>query len=111
TNSFDEALSLPTERAATIALRTQQVIAFETGVTDTVDPMGGAYFVEALTNEVETRAWEYIDKIDGMGGSVAAIEAGWIQDEIAESAFRIQQGVEAGTRVVVGVKRYAARAG
>jgi methylmalonyl-CoA mutase, N-terminal domain len=109
TNSFDEALSLPTEHAATIALRTQQVVAFETGVTDTVDPLGGAYFVEALTDEVEARAWEYIDKIDGMGGSVAAIEAGWIQDEIAEAAFRIQQGVESGGRVVVGVNRYADR--
>ncbi|HEY1332016.1 MAG TPA: methylmalonyl-CoA mutase family protein [Actinomycetota bacterium] len=106
TNSFDEALSLPTERAATIALRTQQVMAFETGVADTVDPLGGAYFVEALTDEVEARAWEYVDKIDGMGGSVAAIEAWWIQDEIAESAFRIQQAVESGERVVVGVNRF-----
>jgi methylmalonyl-CoA mutase, N-terminal domain len=107
TNSFDEALSLPTEHAVRIALRTQQVLGYETGVTDTVDPLGGSYFVEALTNEIETRAVEYIEKIDGMGGSVAAIEAGWIQDEIHEAAFRIQRAVEADERVVVGVNRYA----
>jgi methylmalonyl-CoA mutase, N-terminal domain len=107
TNSFDEALALPTERAVKIALRTQQVLGFETGVTETVDPLGGSYFVESLTNEIEARAWEYIEKIDGMGGSVAAIEAGWIQDEIHEAAFRIQTSVEAGERVVVGVNRYA----
>jgi len=107
TNSFDEALSLPTERAVKIALRTQQILAYETGVTDTVDPLGGSYFVESLTNEIERRAWQYIEKIDGMGGAVAAIEAGWIQDEIHESAFRIQQAVESGERVVVGVNRYA----
>src|SRR6266540_3158404 len=106
TNSFDEAMALPTQHAVKIALRTQQVMGFETGVTDTVDPLGGSYFVEALTNEVETRAWEYIEKIDGMGGAVAAIEAGWIQDEIHEAAFRIQQAVESGDRVVVGVNRY-----
>jgi methylmalonyl-CoA mutase N-terminal domain/subunit len=106
TNSFDEALALPTERAAKIALRTQQVIGFESGVADTVDPLAGSYFVESLTNEIEARAWEYLDKIDGMGGSVAAIEAGWIQDEIHESAFRVQQGIEAGSRVIVGVNRY-----
>jgi methylmalonyl-CoA mutase, N-terminal domain len=107
TNSFDEALSLPTERAAKIALRTQQVLAYETGVPDTADPLGGSYFVEALTGEIEQRAGEYIEKIDGMGGAVPAIEAGWIQDEIHESAFRIQQAVEGGDRVVVGVNRYA----
>jgi len=107
TNSFDEALSLPTEHAVRIALRTQQVLGYETGVTDTVDPLGGSYFVESLTNEIETRAAEYIEKIDGMGGSVAAIESGWIQDEIHEAAFRIQQAVETGHRVVVGVNRYA----
>jgi methylmalonyl-CoA mutase N-terminal domain/subunit len=106
TNSFDEALALPTEHAVRIALRTQQVLGYETGVTDTVDPLGGSYFVEALTNEIEQRAWQYIEKIDGMGGAVAAIEAGWIQDEIAESAFRVQQAVESGERVVVGVNRY-----
>src|SRR4029077_12451690 len=87
TNSFDEALSLPTEHAVKIALRTQQVLGYETGVGDTVDPLGGSYFVESLTNEIEARATEYIEKIDGMGGSVQAIEAGWIQDEIHEAAF------------------------
>jgi methylmalonyl-CoA mutase N-terminal domain/subunit len=106
TNSFDEALALPTEHAVRIALRTQQVLGYETGVTDTVDPLGGSYFIESLTNEIEERAGEYIEKIDGMGGAVAAIEAGWIQDEIAESAFRVQQAVESGDRVVVGVNRY-----
>jgi methylmalonyl-CoA mutase N-terminal domain/subunit len=103
TNSFDEALSLPTEHAVRIALRTQQVLASETGVVDTVDPLAGSYFVESMTNEVEMRAWELIEKIDGMGGSVAAIEAGWIQDEIAESAYRIQQRIEDGSRPIVGV--------
>ncbi|HEX6263546.1 MAG TPA: methylmalonyl-CoA mutase family protein, partial [Actinomycetota bacterium] len=107
TNSFDEALSLPSERAARIALRTQQVIAHEAGVIDTPDPLGGSYFVESLTSEIETRAWEYLEKIDGMGGSVQAIEAGWIQDEIHDAAYRIQRGVESGERIVVGVNRYA----
>jgi len=106
TNSFDEALALPTERAVKIALRSQQILGYESGLADTVDPLGGSYFVEALTNEIEERAWQYIEKIDGMGGAVAAIEAGWIQDEIHESAFRIQQQVESGDRVVVGVNRY-----
>ncbi len=106
TNSFDEALALPSERAVKIALRTQQVLGYESGVTDTVDPLGGSYFVESLTNEIEARAVEYIEKIEGMGGAVAAIEAGWIQDEIHEAAFRIQQAVESGDRVVVGVNRY-----
>ncbi|HEV8419843.1 MAG TPA: methylmalonyl-CoA mutase family protein [Actinomycetota bacterium] len=106
TNSFDEALALPTERAAKIALRTQQILGYESGVTDTVDPLGGSYYVEALTNEVEQRAWQYIEKIDGMGGAVSAIEAGWIQDEIHESAYRIHEQVESGDRVVVGVNRY-----
>jgi methylmalonyl-CoA mutase, N-terminal domain len=110
TNSFDEALSLPTERAAKIALRTQQVIAYEAGVTDTVDPVAGSYFVESLTNEIEARAGEYLEKIDGLGGAVAAIEVGWIQDEIHQSAFRIQQGVESGERVVVGVNRHVEEA-
>jgi methylmalonyl-CoA mutase N-terminal domain/subunit len=107
TNSFDEALSLPTERAARIALRTQQVIAHESGVADTVDPLGGSYFLERLTGEIEERAEEYLDKIEGMGGAVAAIEAGWIQDEIHEAAFRIQRQVETEERVVVGVNRWA----
>ncbi|HEV8421455.1 MAG TPA: methylmalonyl-CoA mutase family protein, partial [Actinomycetota bacterium] len=103
---FDEALALPTERSAKIALRTQQILGYESGVTDTVDPLGGSYYVETLTNEVERRAWQYIEKIDGMGGAVSAIEAGWIQDEIHESAYRIHEQVESGDRVVVGVNRY-----
>jgi len=106
TNSFDEALALPTEHAVKIALRTQQVIGHESGVADTVDPLAGSYFVESLTNEIEERARAYLDKIDGMGGAVAAIEAGFYQDEIHESAFRIHQAVESGERVVVGVNRY-----
>ena len=106
TNSYDEALALPTEASVKIALRTQQIIAGESGVADTVDPLGGSYYIEYLTNEIETRAGEYIEKIDGMGGAVPAIEAGWIQGEIHESAFHIQQGVESGDRVVVGVNKY-----
>jgi methylmalonyl-CoA mutase N-terminal domain/subunit len=106
TNSFDEALALPTEQAAKIALRTQQVIAGETGVTHTVDPLGGSYHLEALTNEVESLAWRYLDRIDRMGGAVAAIERGFYQDEIHEAAFAIQRGIESGERVVVGVNRF-----
>ena len=106
TNSFDEALALPTEQAAKIALRTQQVIGHETGVTHTVDPLGGSYYVESLTNEVEAGAWVYLERIDQMGGAVEAIEAGFYQDEIAEAAFRIQQGIESGERVVVGVNGF-----
>jgi methylmalonyl-CoA mutase, N-terminal domain len=107
TNSFDEALALPTEKAVRIALRTQQVIAHETGVANTVDPLGGSYFIENLTNEIEARAREYLDKIEGMGGAVEAIDAGWIQDEIHEAAYRLQLKVESGERVVVGVNRFA----
>jgi methylmalonyl-CoA mutase N-terminal domain/subunit len=106
TNSFDEALALPTERAVKIALRTQQVIGFESGAADTADPLGGSYLVETLTNEIEQRAFEYIEKVDGMGGAVQAIEAGFYQDEIADAAYRIAQGVESGERVVVGVNRF-----
>jgi methylmalonyl-CoA mutase N-terminal domain/subunit len=106
TNSFDEALALPTERAAKIALRTQQILAYESGVVDTVDPLGGSYLVESMTNEIDARANEYVEKIDGMGGSVAAIEAGWMQDEIHEAAYRIQEAVESGDRPIVGVNRY-----
>jgi methylmalonyl-CoA mutase N-terminal domain/subunit len=106
TNSFDEALALPTEHAAKLALRTQQIIGHETGVTAVADPLGGAYFVEALTNEIEERATAYLTTIDGMGGAVAAIEAGFYQDEIHEAAFRIQQGIESGDRTVVGVNRF-----
>src|SRR5438445_1229894 len=106
THGFDEALALPTERAARIALRTQQIIGYESGVVDTVDPLGGSYFVETMTNEIEQRAWEYIDKIEGMGGAVQAIEAGFYQDEIAEAAYRISTGIEDGTRTVVGVNKF-----
>ena len=106
TNSFDEAMSLPTESAVKIALRTQQIIGHESGVPNTIDPAAGSYFVEALTNEIEERAEEYVDKVEGMGGAVAAIEAGFYQDEIHEAAFRIQQGIESGERVVVGVNRF-----
>src|SRR5579872_6154938 len=103
TNSFDEALALPTERAATIALRTQQVLAHESGVVNTADPAGGSYFLEALTGELERRAWELIGRIDELGGAVAAIEAGWIQAEIEAAAYRWNSEVESGDRVIVGV--------
>jgi methylmalonyl-CoA mutase N-terminal domain/subunit len=106
TNSFDEALALPTEHAVKIALRTQQVLGYETGVAETVDPLGGSYYVEALTDELERLATEIIEKVDGMGGAVAAIEAGYYQDEIHEAAFRIQRGIETEERVVVGVNRF-----
>jgi methylmalonyl-CoA mutase, N-terminal domain len=106
TNSFDEALALPTEEAAKLALRTQQVIGYETGVANVADPLGGSYFVEALTAEVEQRALAYLEQVDAMGGAVVAIERGFYQDEIHESAYRIQQGVESGERVVVGVNRF-----
>lgn len=106
TNGFDEALSLPTEEAARIALRTQQIVAFESGAPDTVDPLAGSYFVEALTNEVETAAWKLIEKIDAMGGSVAAIEEGFMQDEIARSAYEYQRQVESGEKIIVGVNKF-----
>jgi methylmalonyl-CoA mutase N-terminal domain/subunit len=106
TNSFDEALALPTEHAATIALRTQQVIAYETGVASVADPVGGSYLVETLTDELEARAAGYLERIEAMGGAIAAIEAGFYQDEIHEAAFAIQRGIEAGERVVVGVNRF-----
>jgi methylmalonyl-CoA mutase, N-terminal domain len=106
TNSLDEAWALPTEFAATIALRTQQVIAHETGVTSTVDPLGGSYFVEALTNEVESGAWDYINKIDAMGGMVAAIERSYPQREIAEASYRYQMEVDRHEKIIVGVNEY-----
>jgi methylmalonyl-CoA mutase N-terminal domain/subunit len=110
TNAYDEALALPTERSAKIALRTQQVIGYETGITNVADPFGGSYFVESLTDELERLASDYIAKVDAMGGAVAAIERGFYQEEIHESAYRIQRGVEAGDRVVVGVNRFGAEA-
>jgi methylmalonyl-CoA mutase, N-terminal domain len=106
TNSFDEALALPTERAATIALRTQQILAAEAGATDTADPFGGSYFIEALTDELEERARELIARIDELGGAVAAIEQGYVQAEIEASAFRHQSDIESGARVVVGVNAF-----
>ncbi|MHA1936958.1 MAG: acyl-CoA mutase large subunit family protein [Candidatus Thorarchaeota archaeon] len=107
TNSRDEALSLPTEDSVQIALRTQQIIAHETAVGDTIDPMAGSYFVEALTTEIETRAMEYIKKIDEMGGAPAAIERGYIQSEIHNSAYVYQKGVDSGERILVGVNEFA----
>lgn len=106
TNGYDEALSLPTEEAARIALRTQQIIAFESGAPDTVDPLAGSYFVEALTNEVEQEAWKLIQKIDAMGGSVSAIEEGFIQDEIARSAYAYQKQIEDNSKIIVGVNKF-----
>ena len=106
TNGFDEALSLPTQEAAKIALRTQQIIAFESGVTDTVDPLAGSYFIEALTDELEEAAQVYIDKIDIMGGSVKAIEQEYLQTEIAASAYQYQKEIENGNRILVGVNKF-----
>jgi len=106
TNSRDEALALPTEESVQIALRTQQIIAHESGVANTIDPLGGSYLVEELTNEIERRAQEYLDEIDAMGGMVKAIETGYVQREIDDAAFAYQQGVEDGSRVVVGVNKH-----
>jgi methylmalonyl-CoA mutase, N-terminal domain len=108
TNSLDEAWALPTEFAATIALRTQQIIAHETGVTNTVDPLGGSYFVETLTNEVERGAWDYIEKIDAMGGMVPAIERSYPQREIAEASYKYQVAVDKKEKIIVGVNDYVA---
>ena len=106
TNSLDEAYALPSEQAVTLALRTQQVLAYETGVTDVADPLGGAYFLEKRTLETEAAANEYIGRIDAMGGMIAAIEAGFPQTEIAAASYRYQQEVEAGERTIVGVNRF-----
>jgi methylmalonyl-CoA mutase N-terminal domain/subunit len=106
TNSLDEALALPTEQAATLALRTQQIIAYESGVTASVDPFGGSYFLERLTLDMEGEAREQFDRIDGMGGMVAAIENGYPQREIAEASYRFQQAVEAGEKTIVGVNGF-----
>jgi methylmalonyl-CoA mutase N-terminal domain/subunit len=106
TNGYDEALNLPTEEAAGIALRTQQIAAYESGIADTADPLGGSYFVEALTNEVETEAWKLIEQIDALGGSVTAIEQGFIQNEIAKSAYEYQQKIESGEKIIVGVNKF-----
>ncbi|MEM3622558.1 MAG: methylmalonyl-CoA mutase family protein [Candidatus Bathyarchaeia archaeon] len=106
TNSFDEAYALPSEQAVTVALRTQQIIAYESGVADTIDPLAGSYYVEYLTNQIEERAAKYIEKIDEMGGAVAAIEKGFMQREIVESAYRFQREVETKKRIVVGVNEF-----
>ncbi len=106
TNSMDEALSLPTQEAVTIALRTQQVIAYETGVTETVDPLAGSYYVEHLTDQIEEQALKYIERIDGMGGAPEAIEQGFVQREIQDAAYAYQKAVESGERVVVGVNKF-----
>ena len=105
-DAYDEALALPTERAALIALRTQQIIAHETGVTNTVDPLGGSYFIEKLTTELEEEAWEYFRKIDSMGGMVESIEAGYPQKEILESAYQYQRAVERGEKIIVSVNAF-----
>jgi methylmalonyl-CoA mutase N-terminal domain/subunit len=106
TNSFDEALALPTEHAAHIALRTQQIVQHEAGGTDSADPLGGAYFIEELTAELEARALELIDRVEELGGAVAAVEQGFVQSEIESAAYRYTAQVEAGERVVVGVNRF-----
>jgi methylmalonyl-CoA mutase N-terminal domain/subunit len=106
TNGYDEALALPSEHAVHIALRTQQLLADEAGGTDTADPLGGSYFIESLTDELEAKAWELIERVDELGGAVAAIERGYVQDEIEQAAFRWQQDVEAGERVIVGVNKF-----
>ncbi|HEY0031146.1 MAG TPA: methylmalonyl-CoA mutase family protein [Bacteroidia bacterium] len=109
TNGFDEAIALPTEEAARIALRTQQIIAFESGIAETVDPLAGSYFVESLTNEVEAAAWDYIHKIDAMGGSVSAIEQGYLQNEIAASSYKYQHDIQSGEKIIVGVNKFTAQ--
>src|SRR5947208_383194 len=106
TNSYDEALALPTEEAVRVALRTQQIIAHETGVTNTIDPLGGSYFVEAMTNRIEEAAQRYFEKIEELGGMVQAVKQNFPQSEIADASWRYQEEVDRGERVVVGVNRY-----
>jgi methylmalonyl-CoA mutase, N-terminal domain len=106
TNGYDEALALPTAEAATLALRTQQIVAYESGVAQTVDPLAGSYYVEALTNELEARALELMAQVEALGGSAPAIERGFFQDEIGRSAYEHQLRVEAGTSVIVGVNKF-----
>jgi methylmalonyl-CoA mutase N-terminal domain/subunit len=108
TNSFDEALALPTEEAARIALRTQQIVGYETGVANTVDPLAGSYFIESLTSQIEERARTYLDKIEALGGMLKAIERGYVQQEIQSAAYQYQKAVDHGDAVVVGVNRFAA---
>lgn len=106
TNGYDEALSLPTEEAARIALRTQQIVAYESGAPETADPLAGSFFIEQLTNEVEEQAWQLIEKVDAMGGSVSSIERGFIQNEIAKSAYDYQRKIENGEKIIVGVNKF-----
>jgi methylmalonyl-CoA mutase, N-terminal domain len=106
TNSFDEALALPTEQSARIALRTQQIIAYESGAPQTIDPLAGSYYIESLTNEIEKRASEYLGKIEAMGGMLKAIERGYVQQEIQNAAYKYQQAVDQGEAVVVGVNQF-----
>jgi methylmalonyl-CoA mutase N-terminal domain/subunit len=109
TNSRDEALALPTEDSVRIALRTQQIVAYESGVADTVDPLAGSYYLEARTNQIEKKAWSYIEKIDQMGGMIKAIEKGYVQKEIQDSAYRFQKDVESKERIVVGVNKFTVK--
>ena len=111
TNSRDEALALPTEESVRIALRTQQIIAYESGAVDTVDPMAGSYYVESLTNQIEQGAWEQIQKIDAMGGAIKAIEKGYVQKEIQECAYTWQREIEKKERIVVGVNQFQVKEG
>jgi methylmalonyl-CoA mutase N-terminal domain/subunit len=111
TNGYDEALSLPTEAAAGISLRTQQIIAHESGIADTVDPLAGSFFIESLTEEITQKATTIINKIDAMGGSVAAIEAGYMQNEIAASAYQYQKAIESGEKIIVGVNAFKEETG
>jgi methylmalonyl-CoA mutase N-terminal domain/subunit len=106
TNGYDEALSLPTEEAARIALRTQQVVAFESGIADTADPLAGSFFVESLTDDMEKQALLIMDQIDALGGSVEAIESGYMQEQIAKSAYAYQRAIESGDKVIVGVNKF-----
>jgi methylmalonyl-CoA mutase N-terminal domain/subunit len=106
TASMDEALALPSEEAATLALRTQQIVAYESGLADVIDPLGGSYYVENLTDQIEEQAEEYLTRIEERGGMVAAIESGWVVQEIGEEAYRFQREVEQGERVVVGLNRF-----
>jgi len=103
---YDEALALPTEEAQRIAVRTQQVIAYESGVPNTADPLGGSYYIEWLTNELERKAWEYLDRIEDMGGAIAAIESGYVQREIQEASYAYQQAIDEGRKVIVGVNKF-----
>lgn len=106
TSSFDEALSIPTEESVTVALRTQQILGYETGVTETVDPLGGSYYVEYMTDKIEREVFAYLEKIEAMGGAIAAIESGFYQKELADAAYKYQKGVDNEERIIVGVNKF-----